>query len=99
MATDPAVLETLPGSEIVVPGLRDLEEGRRTEEADAVLMASERLRAAGLAVPVVTITAPASHRLYEQLAAEDPDGAHSRYNAIVARVASFARALERAQAS
>ena len=34
------------------------------------------------------------HRLYERLAREDPDSAHSRYNALVRRLASFESALE-----
>lgn len=44
-------LRSLPGAEIVLAGLADLERGRETQHADAVLMASERLRAAGLVVP------------------------------------------------
>jgi hypothetical protein len=40
----------------------------------------------------------ASHRLYELLVEEGMD-AHSRYNALVARMVSFARAAERASFS
>jgi len=36
-----------------------------------------------------------SHRLYE-LVAEGEGGAHSRYNALVGRIVSFAQAAERA---
>ena len=36
-------------------------------------------------------SAKPSHRLYEPLEREDP-GAHSRYNALVGRISSFARA-------
>lgn len=88
---------SLPGAEIVLAGLADLERGHESEHADAVLMASERLRAAGLAIPSVAADRPAAHRLYERLATADPRGAHSRYNAIVGRVVSFARAAERAR--
>ena len=86
----------LPGAEIVNRGLADLAAGRDTPEASAVAMASVRLGAAGIAVPPSQPVEPAAHRLYHQLAAEDPRNAHSRYNAIVRRVVSFARAAEHA---
>jgi hypothetical protein len=89
-------LRSLPGAEIVLAGLADLERGRESEHADAVLMAAERLRGAGLAIPAVATDRPAAHRLYARLASDDPRGAHSRYNAIVGRVVRFARAAERA---
>ncbi len=82
----------------MIAGIADLEAGRDTADANAVLMASTRLRAAGADVPLTTTSEPAAHRLYEQLAIEDPLNAHSRYNAIVRRVISFARAAERARA-
>jgi hypothetical protein len=34
------------------------------------------------------------HRLYERLAREDPDSAHSRYNALLRRLTGFESALE-----
>jgi hypothetical protein len=34
------------------------------------------------------------HRLYELLAADDSDAAHSRYNALIRQLVSFERALE-----
>jgi hypothetical protein len=55
-------------------------------------MASPRLRALGIEVPLCEGAGP-SHRLYELLEREGP-GAHSRYNALVRRIASFARAAE-----
>jgi hypothetical protein len=36
----------------------------------------------------------AEHRLYLRLAAEDSDGAHSRYNAWLGRLVSFENAAE-----
>jgi hypothetical protein len=88
----------LPGAEIVTPGLADLAAGRESVNADAVAMASIRLRAAGIDVPPVSDSPPAAHRLYEKLRAEDPRDAHSRYNSIMRRMTSFARAVERASA-
>jgi hypothetical protein len=87
-------LAKLPGHELVDAGLADLAAGRETESALLVAMAAPRLRALGLDVPSGGGERP-SHRLYELLAREDR-GAHSRYNALVARMVSFARAAEHA---
>lgn len=90
-------LNRLPGAEIVLPGLADLEAGRQSLNAVAVQAAASRLRRAGLDAPSANGDIPAAHRLYQQLSSHLGDGAHSRYNAILARVASFARAAERAR--
>ena len=92
-------LKSLPGAEIVLPGIDDLEAGRSSVNAIAVQLAATRLRRIGLNAPNSAGAAPASHQLYERLSEELGDGAHSRYNAILARVASFAGAAERAQRS
>jgi hypothetical protein len=92
-----AVVGSLPGAEIVSAGMADLAAGRDTAEASAVLMAATRLRQSGIKVPTASTEQPPAHRLYEQLAREDPRAAHSRYNAIVRRLVSFARASERAR--
>jgi hypothetical protein len=86
----------LPGHDLVVAGLADLAAGRETEPALLVAMAAPRLRALGIDVPVVDGEQPA-HRLYELLSRTDPSP-HSRYNALVGRMASFARAAEHAAA-
>jgi hypothetical protein len=86
----------LPGYELVSAGLDDLASGRETESALLVAMAAPRLRAIGIDVPQGGGEQP-SHRLYELLTESD-EGAHSRYNALVARVVSFARAAEHASA-
>lgn len=90
-------LETLPGAEIVLPGIADLKAGRSSTNALAVESAASRLRALGLDAPGTPGGEPAAHRLYRQLHRELGDSAHSRYNAILSRVASFARAAERAR--
>ncbi len=91
------VPSTFPGHEIVSVGLADLAAGRESEASLLVSMAAPRLRALGFAVPADGIERP-SHRLYELLSDGD-DGAHSRYNALVGRVVSFARAAEQHAAS
>ncbi len=91
-------MERLPGSEIVLVGIADLRAGRRSVEASAVQSAATRLRRLGLEAPSAGGSVPASHELYLRLRDELGDRAHSHYNAILARVASFAGAAERARA-
>jgi len=78
----------------VTKGLEDLAAGRETAPALVVAMAAPRLRALGFDVPAGP-GERSSHRLYELLSEEGP-GAHSRYNALVRRIASFARSAEHA---
>ncbi len=88
--------EGLPGAELVRAGISDLRAGRETPEAALVRMARPRLRAVGFEIPDSRDDEPAGHALYGILAAEDPATAHSRYNALVNRMVSFARAAEHA---
>jgi hypothetical protein len=90
-------LQSLPGAEIVLTGIADLEAGRTSVNAIAVQCAATRLRGVGLNAPGVEGDVPAAHRLYAQLSDDLGNGAHSRYNAILRRVASFAGAAERAR--
>lgn len=85
--------EGLPGGDIVEKGLRDLGEGRETEESLLVSIGARRLRDAGVPVPERTFPDP-ERRLYELLAREDENSAHSRYNALVRRLVSFEDAAE-----
>jgi len=82
-----------PGQELIDQGLADLADGRETIAALLVAIGSPRLRRAGGQVPNHTIATP-EHRLYEILAKENPDGAHSKYNSLIRRLVSFERALE-----
>ena len=92
-------MKRLPGAEVVLIGLGDLRSGRESVNASAVQSARSRLVRAGVPVPPAgRDEAPAAHRLYERLAGEVGDAAHARYNAILARVDSFARAAEIARA-
>ncbi len=84
-------LSGLPGGDLVEQGLCDLSEGRDTAEALLVAIGAPRLRELGFDVP--TLESP-EHRLYELLARDDPDDAHSRYNALIRRLISFERAAE-----
>jgi hypothetical protein len=86
----------LPGAELVEAGIADLRAGRDTTSAALVGMARPRLRALGIEVPDAGRTEPAGHHLYGLLVADEATTAHSRYNALVARIVSFARAAEHA---
>ena len=85
-------LTSLPGQELVLKGLEDLARGIESQEALLVSIGAPRLRQAGIDVPE-PLASP-EHRLYERLAAEDSDAAHSRYNALVRRLVSFERAAD-----
>jgi hypothetical protein len=84
-------MDRLPGGVLILQGLDDLAAARDTVAAWLVLVGAPRLRRLGLLVPE-TDEPRAEHRLYERLAAVDPDAAHSRYNALIRLLVSFERA-------
>jgi hypothetical protein len=86
-------LSRLPGNDLVQTGLADLARGVESVEALLVAIGAPRLRRLGLDVPEAPFVSP-EHRLYERLQQDDPDGAHSRYNALLRRLVSFERAAE-----
>lgn len=59
-----------------------------------VAIAATRLRRCGIDVPRVA-RGELEHRLYDALTTAHGDDAYGRYRALLARVDSFARALER----
>jgi hypothetical protein len=81
---------TLPGGDLVAAGLRDLERAIPSPAALLVSIGAPRLRQLGYTVfsPFPT----PEHALYQLLARDDPNSAHSRYNALVRRLVSFERA-------
>jgi hypothetical protein len=81
----------LPGADLIEAGLADLDAG--IESVPALLVAIGSPRLARLGVPVPTTAPHPEHRLYNLLAREDSDAAHSRYNALIRRLVSFERAL------
>jgi len=86
-------MDELPGSVWVRKGLEDLAAGAMTEAALLVLIGAPRLRRIGIAVPNIKIER-VELRLYELLERNNPDGAHSRYNALIRSLVSFERAAE-----
>jgi hypothetical protein len=83
----------LPGGDLIDEGVADLREGRETIAGLLVAIGSPRLRRLGIELPD-TLPQDAEHRLYDLLAKEEPDSAHSRYNALIRRLVSFERAAE-----
>lgn len=80
----------LPASDVIEVGLADLARGVCSIPALLVSIGAPRLTRLGFHVPA-PIPSP-ERRLYEALHAENPDAAHSRYNALVRRLVSFERA-------
>jgi len=70
----------------------DLKRGRESVPALLVSISAPRLRRLGLRIPR-TIPSP-ERRLYDLLARDDPDAAHTRYNALIRRLVSYERAAE-----
>ena len=83
----------LPGADLIEAGLQDLRAGRETVAGLLVAIGAPRLRQLGLNLPD-SLPANPEHRLYELLAQDDSDSAHSRYNAFVRRLVSYERASE-----
>ncbi len=90
---------SLPGQNLVEQGLAELAQDRITDLSLLVLIAAPRLRRLGLEIPERTFSAPCEHSLYARLEERLGTGAHSQYNALIRRIVSFARALEREQSS
>ena len=85
--------KALPGADLIETGIDDLRANRETIEALLVAIGAPRLRDIGLDLPAVLPDNP-EHRLYELLARDDSDSAHSRYNAFVRRLVSYERAAQ-----
>lgn len=82
----------LPGAQLVEKGIADLDSGIESVEALLVSIGAPRLERLGYRVSS-PLEAP-ELRLYERLARDDADSAHSRYNALVRRLVKFERAAE-----
>lgn len=89
------ISDALPGADLIRQGLRDLENGVESVPALLVLVGAPRLQQLGFDVddPFDSADFP-EHRLYDLLAIEHGDDAHSKYNALIRRLVSFERAAE-----
>ncbi len=85
--------DALPGADLIAAGITDLRNGQETIPALLVAIGAPRLRNLGLKLPAKLPDNP-EHRLYDLLAKDDSDSAHSRYNAYLRRLVSYERAAE-----
>lgn len=90
---DLRTLAALPGADLVLKGLRDLEVGADTVEALLVQVGAPKLRALGIDLETDHAGVSPEHRLYARLSDGGQDNAHSRYNALLRKLVSFERAL------
>ncbi len=87
-------LNELPGSELILPGLEDLYQGRNNTIGSLLIsIASIRLTEAGLDIPQVSLSSEPELALYTHLQI-DRDDAYSYYNALLSSLNSFCAALE-----
>lgn len=82
----------LPGADLIVRGLADLDAQRETVEALLVSIGAPRLQSLGYELNS-PFDSP-EHRLYRRLAREKGNAAHSAYNALIRRLVSFERAAQ-----
>lgn len=85
--------EAFPAGDLIRQGIKDIQAGLESPQAFLVAVGRPRLSRMGISVPEPSFKSP-ELRLYEYLARADPDGAHSRYNALIRRLVSFERAVE-----
>jgi hypothetical protein len=87
-------LNELPGSELILPGLEDLRQGRNNTVGSLLIaIASTRLTEAGLDIPKESLVREPELALYKYLQNERDD-AYSYYNALLNSLNSFCAALE-----
>jgi hypothetical protein len=83
---------SLPANDLIYVGIQDLQYRRETIPALLVAIGAPKLCSLGLEVPEPLPPNP-EHRLYDLLSTNEPDSAHSRYNALIRKLVSFERAL------
>jgi hypothetical protein len=87
-------LNELPRSELILPGLEDLHQGKsRTIGSLLIAIASIRLTEAGLDIPKEPLASEPELALYAHLQNERDD-AYYHYNALLNSLNSFCAALE-----
>ncbi|MGD1927966.1 MAG: hypothetical protein ACFB12_03565 [Leptolyngbyaceae cyanobacterium] len=90
--------QELPGAELILPGLKDLQNGNsETVGALLIAIASKRLTEAGLIFYRSHLIAEPELTLYDRLQNERDD-AYPYYNALLSSLNSFCNALELAKA-
>ena len=85
----------LPANDLIDAGIRDLQDRRETIASLLISIGAPKLRSLGLEIPNTPDAFDPSpeHRLYDLLAIDDPDSAHSKYNPLIRKLVSFERAI------
>ncbi len=84
----------IPGADIILRGIDDLEKGLLTSNACLVAIGAPRLERLGIHPPKSLASSESpEHALYDLLYDDNPRSVHSRYNALVRRLVSFEQAL------
>lgn len=92
--------EDLPGADLVLGGIADVERGETTTIASLLVqIAAPRLRRVGLPIPKFDGPQDAEQRLYERIGQSGALDPYGEYNALLRRLSSFAQALERRQSA
>lgn len=87
-------LNELPGAELILPGLNDLDQGKTNTIASLlVAIAATRLSECGLDIPKEHLEPEPELTLYARLQ-DERDDAYPYYNALLDRLNSFCNALE-----
>ncbi len=88
-------LDELPGSELILLGLEDLDRGKNNTIGSLLIaIASIRLTEAGLNIPQVSLVSEPELALYAHLQNDSATDAYSYYNALLNSLNSFCTALE-----
>ena len=86
----------LPGADLVKQGLSDLAAHLETANALLICIGAYRLRAAGIDIPDYALRRERpEHALYDLLGAQGEPDPFSAYNALIRRLVSFERTIER----
>lgn len=90
------MLEQIPGGDILVMGIRDLQANVRSENALLVLVGRPRLERCGIPVPASSRgDRGPEDELYEQLVTRlGRERGYSRYNSLMRRLVSLENALD-----
>ena len=88
------IYRDFPGADLVIKGLENLQNGKRTAEAFLVLIGAPRLRRLGIIVPQHLFRVCPELSLYKLLLKKDNANAYSLYNSYLRRLISFEHACE-----
>ncbi|MCX6126254.1 MAG: hypothetical protein NTV34_16095 [Proteobacteria bacterium] len=88
-------ISDLPGAELLLQGLKDLEQSEITIPSLLISIGRSRLEAAGLKIPEAKFSVyDFELTLYRLIGRDDSLDAYSYYNSLIKQLISFEKALE-----